>query len=494
MARAMPGYADMQGPLAPEESQRIARAFDQCRNSAGFVSRVASKRCLERTNLPEMLQQNIWVLSDKDQDGRLSLREFVCAMHLAEEARRGCKLPVEVRADQQAALVRCVESLVQKLSFSGAAELDHAEAEAGHGDAKRHSAALADGSIEPGAHGHYPLADLMSSMNASLENKKLGQLAQVFEAAAGIASQSDLEKFSMEVLHERKELEQQLARRRVDEQQLREVRSASGTLSEESRQAEADSARRRRRVTLLKDELVFAESECKLAEEDLRELRELDGTARDSAKNKEKLWQMLKSIRELKVAMGEVLQQKSTLQAETEALMERQRHFENDRDLMQAGLEAELTKLSALLAERVRMRAERVALEKETLDHDEELGQESYCNVNALESSPGSRNVVGRQQSQDGGMEAAKATRQPLSVNNREFDSAASPQDFRGSGVSGSPTKPTSPPSSSQPAPRRPYQVGSPADQRGIRHPEGPSGSPVNSVRQSPVPLAVEGK
>ena len=59
------------------------------------------ERLLRRTGLQEQQLSGIWDLSDLDRDRRLSLREFVCAMSLAEQVRKGQALPVEVRPGQQ---------------------------------------------------------------------------------------------------------------------------------------------------------------------------------------------------------------------------------------------------------------------------------------------------------------------------------------------------------------------------------------------------------
>lgn len=105
---AAPAASDAFAPLSPEDSTRFAREFQQCRGPDGFVLEDVGRRLLERKGLAQQTLETIWRLSDLDRDGRLSLREFVCAVHLAEISRSGRALPVEVTVAQQTELVRSV--------------------------------------------------------------------------------------------------------------------------------------------------------------------------------------------------------------------------------------------------------------------------------------------------------------------------------------------------------------------------------------------------
>eukprot|EP00439_Symbiodinium_sp_Y106_P010725 s10221_g1.t1 len=125
--------------LSEDECERLAQTFERSRGTDGFVDAAESQRLLRRTGLQdgsyaamfglhvlclfmrpyeldwaqEQLLETIWDLSDLDRDGRLSLREFVCAMTLADQARNGQSLPVELHPEQQAGLASRVELLVQ---------------------------------------------------------------------------------------------------------------------------------------------------------------------------------------------------------------------------------------------------------------------------------------------------------------------------------------------------------------------------------------------
>lgn len=68
--------------------------FANFANVRGSLAPGAAKDVLERTGLPTSELSRIWHLSDMDRDGRLTLGEFVCAMHLASARVRGTPLPV----------------------------------------------------------------------------------------------------------------------------------------------------------------------------------------------------------------------------------------------------------------------------------------------------------------------------------------------------------------------------------------------------------------
>mmetsp|Transcript_27321 Transcript_27321/g.84905 ORF Transcript_27321/g.84905 Transcript_27321/m.84905 type:complete len:647 (-) Transcript_27321:59-1999(-) len=119
------GNEDLFGPLSEEEANHLARTFEQARGPDGFVPAEEGRHQLQRTGLNDHMLQNIWNLSDLDRDGRLSLREFVCALHIAEQARRGRRLPTEVRPEQQERLARSVEGFLAGLLEGGPEAAKH---------------------------------------------------------------------------------------------------------------------------------------------------------------------------------------------------------------------------------------------------------------------------------------------------------------------------------------------------------------------------------
>jgi hypothetical protein len=67
--------------------------------STGFLNGMQAKNILLQTGLPPATLAKVWSLSDVDQDGRLSLEEFVIAMHLCDLAKLGQALPAALPAE-----------------------------------------------------------------------------------------------------------------------------------------------------------------------------------------------------------------------------------------------------------------------------------------------------------------------------------------------------------------------------------------------------------
>eukprot|EP01066_Platyproteum_vivax_P016870 Platyproteum_vivax@DN7244_c0_g1_i5.p1 len=64
----------------------------------GYLAPSDVRRIMEKSGLPSNVLRQIWDMSDKNNDGRLSEREFVVAMHLASRAKKGVPLPEELPA------------------------------------------------------------------------------------------------------------------------------------------------------------------------------------------------------------------------------------------------------------------------------------------------------------------------------------------------------------------------------------------------------------
>lgn len=390
------------GPLSDEEAGRLARAFEQARSPDGFVQPEDGRMQLQRTGLGDQLLQSVWNLSDLDRDGRLSLREFACALHLAEQARSGRELPVEVRPEQQERLARAVERQLTAGSSAAAFPdaLDAAKPSR-HPDYSTADTAATDvlgglpGPAESdfgtmgsrlGVRANMGFDSAAGSLGAQAAGRNLGQLAAVLEAVARLDAGGELRRLSREVLEERRQLEAQLSRRREFESQLRESRGQLDGLREERRRVENSSASAQRRISHLQEELGVVEREVRAAEEDLQLLRESSGlgserrqgpTPYGSAEEerrdviskvraeRELLQRDQKSIEELRARLDAIFKQKLDAQMIQQSLLEKQRQTEQDRGLMLTAIEAERGKLSAMRAERIKLWEERSALERE---------------------------------------------------------------------------------------------------------------------------------
>jgi len=397
--------ADIFAALSPEQSQRFAREFQQIRGPDGFVPGDTGRRLLERKGIVGEVLEKVWRLSDLDRDGRLSLREFVCALHLAEQTRSGRPLPMEVTVAQQTTLVRSVRGDDAFSTADTAASLGMARRRAGGNDdfdsADFSSAAasrLAGGLFNTHAgDGNDPVGSgglLLSGEGGAMgldTSESLGQLAAVFDVVARLDAGGELKRLCHEVMEERAELERQLSRRRDFERQLKEAHASLDGFRDERRQVEKETAMTQRRISHLQDELAFAESEVQQTEQSLAMLRDATGTGaavtssrgptpylnaeeerRDVVGKVRVERDLLRRdqavIEETRMKLETVLRQKVDAQASQQALLEKQRQTEQDRGLMLTAIEGERGKLSAMRAERLRLWEDRSVLEKEMAD------------------------------------------------------------------------------------------------------------------------------
>lgn len=346
----------------------MARTFERSSGADGFVDLSEGQRLLRRAGVQEHQLPNVWELSDLDRDRRLSLREFVCAMSLAEQVRRGQALPVEVRPEQQEAMAAGVERLLQQGAVRGKESAD---------------VPFSTGTLGPTASGRLA------------PETPLGQMAQVLKLVARVDPSGELQRLSREVLAERQQLEQQLAHRRSLEEQLREARGRLDEASELKRKSAVEAAAAQKRIAQMQDELVFVTREVNGAEEDLKSLRQASGQEKEPRSRalpapytdpeeerrdvlskvraeRELLMKDQKAIEELREQLSEIFRLKHEAQSQQQALLEQQRQCEQDRSLMLTAIEAERSKLMAARAERLRIWKERSDLEKQLQDVDQE--------------------------------------------------------------------------------------------------------------------------
>merc|ERR1719150_1782095 len=62
----------------------------------GFLAAVQARGILLQTGLAQQTLASVWNLSDIDKDGKLSLEEFILAMHLCEMGMKGEPLPTQL--------------------------------------------------------------------------------------------------------------------------------------------------------------------------------------------------------------------------------------------------------------------------------------------------------------------------------------------------------------------------------------------------------------
>lgn len=351
----------------------MARTFERSCGPDGFVDATEGQRLLRRTGLQENQLSNIWDLSDLDRDRRLSLREFVCAMTLAEQVRRGQSLPVDVRPEQQEAISAGVERILQNARAKTREELSTVDT----------------GFKLPGPE---PLATSQPRPGVTSETP-LGQLAQVLKLVARMDQSGEVQRLSNEVLAERRELEQQLAQRRALEDQLREARGRLDEASAKRRDSAIESAAAQKRIAQMQDELVFVTREVNGVEEDLKALRQACGQEKELRKSpapyndpdeerrdvlskvraeRDLLLKDQRAIEELREKLDEIFRQKHEAQSRQQALLEKQRQCEQDRSLMLTAIEAERAKLMSARADRLRLWKERSELEKQLQDVDQQ--------------------------------------------------------------------------------------------------------------------------
>lgn len=79
--------------------------------STGFLNGAQAKNILLQTALPPNVLAKVWSLADYDQDGRLSLDEFVIAMHLCDYAKLGNTLPSTLPIELQPLRTRSASSV-----------------------------------------------------------------------------------------------------------------------------------------------------------------------------------------------------------------------------------------------------------------------------------------------------------------------------------------------------------------------------------------------
>lgn len=263
------GVSDMLIPR--EEGERFALAFDQCRGSHGYVSKDSGLQQLEKSGLSPPVLHNIWELSDLDRDGRLSLREFVCAMLLAEKAKRGQALPRTVSVEQQTDMVRVVEKLVPSIAAGEFPEVAKPKLEdfstANTGQARDARTTTTDGVNSVRGF------ESTAGKSPTGLRRDLGQLASFLEAAAR-QDDGSLHQYVSDIFQVRRQLEEQLARRGDFERELREVHQAVASLSDERKVDEIRAVEIRQQVKHLKEEADFLEGELRGAEQEVTELQD----------------------------------------------------------------------------------------------------------------------------------------------------------------------------------------------------------------------------
>merc|ERR1719401_733678 len=198
----------------------------------------------------------IWDLSDLDRDGRLSLREFVCAMHLLELAKAGKQLPKRTTHDDQERMARSVERMLAL----------------GRGAPPRSSLTrgVSNYSTADASFGGFDSQDPPTDAETAMAHLEQA-LANIGKLDTGIG----LELLGQQVLQARRQLHLQLSRRSETAQKLTEARQRLDELQENWRRAEAEASTATRRLTHLEDELSYLGVEVDGAAGDVSMLREL---------------------------------------------------------------------------------------------------------------------------------------------------------------------------------------------------------------------------
>jgi len=441
---------------APEDNaRRWAGLFERCRGPHGFVEAEEGRRHLESSGLSNQMLQNIWHLSDLDRDGRLSLREFVCALQLVDHVLAGRPLPAEVTPEQQLTIVHGVDRYVGHGGSSAArgqdefSTIDTTGSLFGTSGRRKGAQRAKPPRIGEGSDGVWDSGlDLDSASGDAgsaygsraglgriddvddgigARGPGLGQLAAVLEVVSRLDSGGELKRLSREVLEERKELERQLSRRRDFEHQLKEVRSALDTFREQRRQVEMQSAAAQRKISHLQDETAFVEAEARQAEDDLGALRDAGAsggsaigrgpapyaTAAEERRDvlskvraeRELLQRDQRGIEELRSKLDEIFALKKDTQARQQALLEKQRQTEQDRGLMLTAIEAERGKLSAMRAERLRLCEDRSSVERDMTD----IAQQEFAATNQVAAAT-SRSWLSAKDGVDSGHRGVPAT------------------------------------------------------------------------------------
>ncbi|XP_066912106.1 intersectin-1-like isoform X2 [Clytia hemisphaerica] len=79
--------------VSPEEKARHERLFQSMAPLQGKISGDKAKKEFMKSNLPTPVLGQIWTLSDLDRDGRMTLQEFMIAMHLLSCKIKGVEIP-----------------------------------------------------------------------------------------------------------------------------------------------------------------------------------------------------------------------------------------------------------------------------------------------------------------------------------------------------------------------------------------------------------------
>jgi hypothetical protein len=86
--------------VPPASRLKYTQGFNTAdKERSGFLTGIQSRGILIQSGLPQQTLAGIWNLSDIDKDGRLSLEEFVLAMHLIDMVRGGEPLPSVLPVD-----------------------------------------------------------------------------------------------------------------------------------------------------------------------------------------------------------------------------------------------------------------------------------------------------------------------------------------------------------------------------------------------------------
>jgi len=218
--------------------------------------------------------------------------------------------------------------------------------------------------------------NISSSIDRHANPDKLDQLATVFNMAAKNPTYAgELGRMVNEVVTERQSLSREVERYQQSAEQRTEVTSALEHVRSEIRIMEDTGVRTRSRVTHLESELAFVEAEVRGTEQDLALLQ--DSTVHRQTGDAEREWYQLQNMREAvrqtRQALVELVAIKRGLEADQQHFAEQQRHHEQDRNLLLAGLEAEYTKLQTLREQRLKMREERYVLEKQAMELEKEI-------------------------------------------------------------------------------------------------------------------------
>ncbi len=92
-------------PLAPIPSTsriKYSQVFQSNDlSSTGYIAGQTAKTLLMQTGLPQAVLAQVWNLADYDKDGKLSLDEFINAMHLCDFAKAGNTLPAYLPIELQ---------------------------------------------------------------------------------------------------------------------------------------------------------------------------------------------------------------------------------------------------------------------------------------------------------------------------------------------------------------------------------------------------------